>query len=301
MLNKLIVILLFWIAQSWAIPASAQIIDNRRGGAFRDEIFFNQLFLAKNKVIKISVSSSVKALNKPIQNLPDMSVLHFDEQGQLKQMDKITSIVQWVDTLSILYQRTSPGVVKEIQNSSMRGYTTTKYTYDDKGRAVYVEYGSAENMATEPGKLQPGREFVLNAESYQWVDEQGGLERCKLLNNYGLHYATKSITRGPDGYILKEEEELVMSGTKTSNVYQYNDHGWIASITLNTKDGREEKINYSYDDLGNVWKAEFLSGGTVTREVQILYTPTKLIEAILDQDKQSQQIKISKYTYQFRD
>jgi hypothetical protein len=284
-----------------AIPMSAQIIDNRRGGAFRDEIFFNQLFLAKNKISKISVSSSVKSLNKPIQNLPDMTVFYFDEHGQLKQMDKITSIVQWVDTLSILYQRTSPGVVKEIQNSSTRGYTTTKYTYDDKGRAVYVEYGSAENIATEPGKIQPGREFILNAESYQWVDEHEGLERCKLLNNYGLHYATKSVTRGADGYILKEEEELVMSGTRTSNIYQYNDHGWIASITHTGKEGREEKTIYSYDDFGNVWKAEFFSGGDVVREVQILYTSTKLIEAILDQDKQSQQIKITKYTYQYRD
>ena len=92
-----------------------------------------------------------------------------------------------------------------------------------------------------------------------------------------------------------------MSGTRTSNVYQYNDHGWIDAITHIGKEGREEKTIYSYDDLGNVWKVEFLNGGAVIREVQILYTPTKLIEAILDQDKQTQQIKITKYTYQYRD
>ncbi|MFM7309579.1 MAG: hypothetical protein ACKOZY_03150 [Flavobacteriales bacterium] len=285
----------------FAMTSDGQIIDNRKGGAFRDEIFFNHSFLARNKIATITITTSEKPFNKPITKLPDMSVFHFDQQGQLKQWDKITSIVQWVDTLSILYQRASAIEVKEIQNSTSKGYTTTRFTYDDKGRLVYAEYGSAENVATQSGNIEPGREYVLNSESFQWSDEQAGMERCKLMNNYGLHYATRTVTRGQDGFLVKEEEELVMSGLTTSNTYHYNDHGWIDTMIHVSAQGDESKTVYSYDELGNVVRVEFIKSGVLEREVQVLYTPTKLIEAILDQDKQTQRILITKYSYQYRE
>ncbi|MBL7941918.1 MAG: hypothetical protein JNM00_04090, partial [Flavobacteriales bacterium] len=114
------------------------------------------------------------------------------------------------------------------------------------------------------------------------------------------HYATSSITVSPEGYRQKEETELVLSGKITTHSYVYNEHGWIASIETSDNQGTNRYLRqFEYDEFGNLLKIRFLTNTHLDREIEILYTDTMLIEAVLDMDMSTQDIVIYKYAYEF--
>jgi hypothetical protein len=56
---------------------------------------------------------------------------------------------------------------------------------------------------------------------------------------------------------------------------------------------------FLYDALGNVQKVEYYDGKGMTREIEVLYSPTMLVEAFLDHNLESGDIVITKFTYEF--
>ncbi|MBL7941282.1 MAG: hypothetical protein JNM00_00855, partial [Flavobacteriales bacterium] len=90
----------------------AQIIDNRNGKAFEDEMFFNQEFLWQNKIRVVSATTTIKRPSRPIEPRPDVLVYHFNEVGLLQQIDRVRSVLQFVDTTSILFRHNGLGEVE---------------------------------------------------------------------------------------------------------------------------------------------------------------------------------------------
>ena len=78
--------------------ANAQLIDNRIGNAFNEEMFFSQQFLWLNKIKSITGVVSVKRPNKPIEQRPDMSVYRFNEVGLMSRLDKVSSVKNLIDS-----------------------------------------------------------------------------------------------------------------------------------------------------------------------------------------------------------
>lgn len=280
--------------------AGAQIIDNRNGNAFREEIFFSQQFLWLNKIKTITGVTSIKRTNRPIEQRPDMVVYHFNEVGLLQQMDKVSSVFNLVDSMSIRYRRNDIGDVYQKEESGSRGYFTTNYNYDENGKLIRVDYGTAENISGEKGKLIPGQMITINSESFAWRDQQNGITGKSVYNNYGLHYSNWTISKNPAGFIETETEELIMSGKTTTRTYTYNEHGWVSAIQ--TRDNMSSAVKsqtFIYDQLGNLTKVNYFEDKTMVREIEILYTSTMLVEAFLDHDLQSHDIIITKFSYEF--
>lgn len=280
--------------------AGAQIIDNRNGNAFREEFFFSQQFLWLNKIKSITGVTSIKRPNRPIEQRPDMVVYRFNEVGLLHQMDRVSSVFNLVDSMSILYRRNDLGEVFQKEETGSRGYFTTNYNYDEHGKLIRTDYGTAENISAEKGKLIPGQVMTINTESYAWRDQQNGITGKSVYNNYGLHYSNWTITRNQSGFIETETEELIMSGKTTTRTYTYNEHGWISAIQ--TKHNLSDVLKsqtFTYDQLGNLLKVNYYDDKKLTREIEILYTPTLLVEAFLDHDIQSHDIIITKFSYEF--
>ena len=69
---------------------NAQIIDNREGKAFQDEMFFSQEFLWQNKISSITGVSSIKRVGRAIESKPDIVVYKFNETGQLLKIDAVS-------------------------------------------------------------------------------------------------------------------------------------------------------------------------------------------------------------------
>lgn len=280
--------------------AGAQIIDNRNGNAFREEIFFSQQFLWLNKIRSITGVISIKRPNRPIEQRPDLVVYRFNDVGLLQQMDKVSSVFNLVDSLSIRYHRNDIGEVYQKEETGNRGYFTTNYNYDEQGKLIRLDYGTAENISTNSGKLMPGQVITINSESFAWRDQQNGITNKSVYNNYGLHYSNWTISKNQAGYIETETEELIMSGKTTTRSYTYNEQGWVSAIQ--TKDNMSAMVKsqtFIYDKLGNLQKVNYFEDKSMIREIEVLYTKTMLVEAFLDHDLQSHDIVITKFSYEF--
>lgn len=283
-----------------SVMSSGQIIDNRTGKAFHEEMFFNQQFLWLNKIKTITGVVSIKRPNRPIEQRPDMIVYHFNEVGLLRKLDKVTSVLQLVDSLTIEFKRNDLGEVNLREENNNRGVFTTQMNYDGEGKLIRLDYGKAENTSTEKGKIIEAEPIIINSESFTWSAGDKGVVRRSNFNNYGLNYSNVTITKNEMNCLVSEVEELVMSGRTTTKTYVYNEHGWIDRIDITDNLGGQPKAEkFYYDKLGNLLKAEYSTAGKLTREIEVLYTKTMLIEAFLDHDLQSHDIVITKFAYEY--
>jgi hypothetical protein len=290
--------LTIWLVQGNSL--SAQLIDNRIGNAFNEEMFFSQQFLWMNKIKSITGVVSVKSPNRPIEQRPDISVYRFNEVGLMTRMDRVSSVRNLIDSLTIKFRRNDLGSIELREETGTRGYLSTGFVYDDHGRLIRIEYGTAENIATLKNKLEPGKTIALNAESVIWTEQENGTLRKSVFNNYGLHYSNWTITKNPKGFIESEVEELIMSGRTKTKTYDYNEHGWISKIewTDNMSSGRKAQT-FVYDGMGNMQKVEYFDGKSMTREIEVLYSPTMLVEAFLDHNLENGDIIITKFSYEY--
>lgn len=278
----------------------AQLIDNRIGNAFNEEMFFSQQFLWMNKIRTITGVVSVKRTGKPIEQRPDMSVYRFNEVGLMTRLDRVTSVKNLIDSLTIKFKRNDLGSVELREESGTRGYYSTGYVYDVQGRLIRVEYGTAENISTVKNRLEPGRTIAINSESVMWNEQENGVVRKSVYNNYGLHYSNWTITKNPKGFVESEVEELIMSGRTKTKSYTYNEHGWISRIETSDNLSSGARLQtFVYDALGNVQKVEYFDGKKMTREIEVLYSPTMLVEAFLDHNLDNGDIIITKFTYEY--
>ena len=290
--------LTIWLVQGGSI--SAQLIDNRIGNAFNEEMFFSQQFLWMNKIKTITGVVSVKSPNRPIEQRPDISVYRFNEVGLMTRLDRVSSVRNLIDSLTIKFRRNDLGSIELREETGTRGYVSTGFVYDDHGRLIRIEYGTAENVATAKNKLEPGKTIALNAESVIWTEQDNGILRKSVYNNYGLHYSNWTITKNPKGFVESEVEELIMSGRTKTKTYTYNEHGWISKIEWsdNMSSGRKAQT-FIYDGLGNMQKVEYFDGKSMTREIEVLYSPTMLVEAFLDHNLENGDIIITKFSYEY--
>jgi hypothetical protein len=282
--------------------ANSQIIDNREGKAFQQEMFFSQEFLWQNKISTITGVCQMKRTGKAIENRPDITVYHFNETGQLAKIDAVTSVLTMVDSTHIEFDRNELGLVQNRNELGRNGYTTTTFFYDHKGRVERIDNSVSENNSLEKLKLIPGLTVTVNSEAYKYTEPSTLILRKESFNNYGLPYAVDLVYRDSAGFVTREEKELTLSGKNYSKIYTYNDKGWIAQIsTVEGSTNKETKREtFHYDRIGNLTKVSYFTNSVLQREIEILYTPTSFIEATLDQDMGSKDILITKYSYEFR-
>jgi hypothetical protein len=297
------VFLMLWVVfmcSAMTGELSAQLIDNRIGNAFNEEMFFSQQFLWMNKIKTITGVVSIKRPGKPIENRPDISVYRFNEVGLMTRMDKVSSVKNLIDSLTIKFKRNDLGSIEFREETGTRGYYSTGFVYDEQGRLIRIENGTAVNVSTVKNKLEPGQTISINAESVIWSEQENGVIRKSVYNNYGLHYSSWTITKNPKGFVEKEVEELIMSGRTKTKTYSYNEHGWISQIeTSDNMSSGKKAQTFIYDKLGNVQKVEYFDGKGMTREIEVLYSPTMLVEAFLDHNLQSGEILITKFSYEY--
>jgi hypothetical protein len=281
---------------------NAQIIDNREGKAFQQEMFFSQEFLWQNKISSITGVCQMKRTGKAIENRPDITVYHFNETGQLAKIDAVTSVLSLVDSTHIVFDRNELGLVQNRNELGRNGYTTTAFFYDHKGRVERIDNSVSENKSIEKLKLVPGLTVTVNSESFKYSEPSSLILRKESFNNYGLPYSVDLVYRDSAGFVTREEKELTLSSKSYSKTYTYNDKGWIAQIsTIESSSNKEiKRETFQYDRIGNLVKVSYYANSILQREIEILYTPTSFVEATLDQDMGSKDILITKYSYDFR-
>lgn len=263
-------------------------------------MYFNQEFLWQNKIRTISGKVSVKRPNRPIEQRPDRLIFHFNEVGLLREINKVTSVLSLVDSMRVEFRRNDLGEVELRSEKGPRGYASTSFHYDQQGRVTRTDYSKTENISDQPEVLESGRSILVNSETFEYFVLPNGAARRKAFNNYGLYYADLMEQRDSLGYLRSEREELVMSGRTIERRYVYNDRGWIGEITSSDNQGGPvHRTEFYYDKWGNLVKTEYYVADELSREIEVLYTETMLIEALIDHDLQSRDIFITKFSYEF--
>lgn len=279
---------------------NAQIIDNRKGNVFEDENYFNQEFLWTNKVRSIKGTVSIKRPQRTIEQRPDMFIYRFNEVGLLYQLDKISSVLHLVDSMTIIYKRNDLGEVELRTEQGNRGVYTKKFIYDREGNLERLDYSKAENTSGVKGEIATGTGITINSETFKYNKTSDTIVRKSCYNNYGLLYAHFITTQNHLGYVLSEKEEMVMTNRSRVKTYHYNDKGWLEEIRWTDENDQVQKKHlFYYDPFGNLLKLEKYRNSEMEQEIEVLYTETMLIEAILDQDMMTKAITITKFSYEF--
>jgi hypothetical protein len=277
----------------------SQIIDNRLGNAFKEEMYFNREFLWQNKVKKITGTFSIKRPNRPIDQRPDLLVFHFNEIGLLSQIDKITSVLSLVDSLTIQFKRNDLGEVEIRNEQSNKGFFSTKFVYEE-GKVVRLDYEKSENLSHDSKKLEAGKSTLINSESFSYADAGTLASRRSSYNNYSLLYSNEIVTKNELGFIVSKKEELTMSGKTKEAAYSYNDKGWVSEIMYTDNAGAQSRTDdFFYDEIGNLLKVEYRENNELLREIEVLYTETMMIEALINHDLRSHDIEIVKFQYEY--
>ncbi|MEZ4799425.1 MAG: hypothetical protein R2809_06550 [Flavobacteriales bacterium] len=279
--------------------SNGQIIDNRLGKAFSEEMYFNQEFLWQNKIKKITGVLSIKRPSRPIEQRPDVYVYKINQVGLLEELDKVTSVLHLVDSLTIQYKRNDLGEVELRTEQGNRGFYTKKFFYNKEGKVERLDYGKSENLSTQKGKLEAGQTITINSESYSYNHLSDTVVMKSCYNNYGLLYSNITTVINKLGYLVSEKEVIVMSNRSITQTYKYNEKGWLEEIVIDSPPMSVKRQKYYYDELGNLLKMERYLGDEMIQEVEVLYTETMLIEAYLDHDIRSHDIIITKFTYEF--
>jgi hypothetical protein len=279
--------------------AESQIIDNRLGNAFKEEMYFNREFLWQNKVKKITGTFSIKRPNRPIDPRPDLLVFEFNEIGLLTKIDKVTSVLSLVDSLTVLFKRNDLGEVEIRNEKSKKGFYSTKFIYEE-GKVVRIDYEKSENLSEDAKKVEAGKSTLINSESFVYADAGTLASRKSSYNNYSLLYSNEIVTKNELGFIVSRKEELTMSGKTREAVYTYNDKGWVSKISYSDNAGGAPRTDeFYYDEIGNLLKVEYRENGELLKEIEVLYTETMLIEALINHDLKSHDIEIVKFQYEF--
>jgi len=117
------------------------------------------------------------------------------------------------------------------------------------------------------------------------------------LNENGLPYLNYIRTYDAAGYLLKSEEEYVISRKKRVTEFSYNDHGRLQFRRRVAEKGTEE-WSFSYDEHGMLSEVFYRVEGELIWRRAIVPDDFGRIAAVLTLDPKTEDITIEKFTYE---
>ena len=286
---RTILICSFILTACW-FTAHAQLIDNHEGLAFGQLPFFNNSFVAQNKIKKLKGFFSVTSPTTPIIQTGLYCVYEFDEKGRLTHTIETFQGTDRIDSLENFYFYNDNNQLIQQRKKEHNGFTSIVNELDEKGRIIKQIY--KRDILNEKNELVES--YIINEEimKYQSVDT---IETCTVFNNYNLPYVEKTKVYNSNGYLVQvNERSITTSGFYRVN-YAYNEKGWLESKKKYANSNTEpvEEWRYQYDSFGNVKNIFSYSFGELVEEKEIYYNDKSLILSnILFIDSKSKRVRI---------
>lgn len=268
----------------------AQILDNSEGQVFSQIPFFNNSFVAKNKLKKLKGFYSVTSPTTPVIQTGLYSVYEFDEQGRLAHTIETYQGTDRTDSLENFYFYNEKNQLIEHRKKEFNGYTAIVNELDEKSRIIKQIYKrdilNSKNEVVES--------FIINEEVMKY-NTNDSIETCVVYNNYNLPYIEKTKKYDANGYLIEITERSITTTNFYRLNYFYNEKGWLSTKKkfVNSSDEPVEEWNYQYDAFGNVKNIFSYSFGQLVEEKEIYYNDKSLILSnILFIDSKSKRVRI---------
>lgn len=281
-----------WLVLSFLLfstyRSDAQQIDLGVGEIDFLQLPFNQEFVRRNRIARITVEEQIKRSNQPIRFSGLRKTYEFDGKGRCSARSTYRERYGRNDTIFEVFKLSPADEVTRYDRKDnagfyretfdRRGDTLTICTYRGYERDSAVTWISCEHRVTR----------TLEAR-----------EEVRVLNENGLPYL--NVTRSYDaaGYLLTSEEEFVISRKKRSTEYSYNDHGRLQFRRRLTDKGTEE-WSFEYDENGMLSEVFYRLEGALVWRRAIVPDDFGRIAAILTLDPKTEDITIEKFTYETR-
>lgn len=288
----------FFVGIIHLIPTEfyCQMINNKDGKAFESPLTFNRSFLWENKIAEIHETIVIKMAGRPLVDTDEMATHFYGYTGLLERTTKQMPQQEKTDTSSILYKRNDIGQLFLVETSHGKSTTLTENSYDHSGKLKRTE--TKERILTDG---QAYRDILIESTSFEYSNPKANTIRRENINNYDLAFSAITTERNEQGFLLSETEEWYISKKIITKAYAYNDMGWVSSVTTTSNmSDPTEKIDYTYDNNGNLQTAKKFINGKAVEEYEVIYQNNALVKAILHQDLSSTAITIHKYEYTFR-
>ena len=256
------------------------------------------LFLVKILSRIIKGTYTFKKMGDILRNSEYIVDFEFNEEGQLIKGYETKKYESLIDTSVSFYGYNEAGKLIYKRDKDHRGFFSTHYEYDAKGRVIREEY--RRDIDSLNSSIAPSfeRSTIINFETMTYEDFPNQSKRT-VHNNYGFPYLEEISYFHPElGYLVSKEERLKMTYETKKTIYNYTAKGWISRIeTISSANANaNQEVEFKYDEAGNVTAKEIYKNGDYLIDIQIIYnSKTGLISYLLSRDVKSNFITILKF------
>jgi len=282
----------------FVIKTSAQVLDNSQGKAFTDKPFFNQSFIASNKIKTIKGQFNYKKSGKAIYPTNYYYVYNFNKKGELISTFETRKDDGSTDTTWNEYIYNEKGTLIEHKQGTRTGKTVTLYILNTDEQIIGEEYYTESIDSVSKNK----KRLLINSESFivETIDLQ---QKKTVCNSYGLPYKVQTTHYDQDGYLTELEERFLRTSNFFKKKYTYNEHGWLETIVAYQKGKTEpsERELYKYDKFGNLIEKHYYKDQEFITDTQIIYNDkSKLMSSVIIRDVKTDFLMIIRFNkYEF--
>ena len=280
----------------------SQIIDNSRSFAFGDDPFYNSAFIKTNQVKSIHGIISTKKELSAIKKTNQVIHFEFNEKGELIKQYKSVKRHKKIDTTFTMYSYSDLGGLVTKRTNDAHGFYSYNYGYNKQNQRIKKTYCRDENVSENKNNFVLGKQYTIINETYSYKLSSNTLLK-NIYNNNGRIYEKHEFTYDSLGYLIKINKKLLINNKKSSEEYEYNEHGLIKSVSTFKVSGQaaSTKTTYQYDEFGNLTYIDEYKEGNHQLHKELLYEPsTYMLKALITQDLATNFITIIKFTTIFR-
>lgn len=296
---------LFIVLQFLFLPlnSSSQILEHPEARFFGKKPFFNEDFIRRNEIRTIKTKISTKRQMERVRKSGTEELYRFDENGRL-----ITQYESYVhhdtvrDTVFIHYKYNDAGKLSRILRNDLHGFYAYEYAYDSLGRMKKERYLRIENEGPSRYRFEPGREMVIDEESYKYRQPRDTMLIQDFYNSEGRIFRRKIRYRDTLGYLKRVTSRYMITHKQGITRYRYNEQGLVTERIEDPEisDTTKKRYRYSYDPLGKLLEWDVYRNGQKKLHHEYLYRDsTMLLDAEIKKDEETLLITITRYKYGF--
>ncbi len=247
---------------------------------------FNQEFIRRNRIVRITVEEQNKRSNQPIRFSGTRKSYDFDGKGRCSARSTYRERYGRNDTIFEVFNISPADQVTRYDRKDNAGFyrETFKRSGDTLTTCTYRGYGQDSAVTWIACEHRVTKRFELREEE-------------RVLNENGLPYLNLIRTYDAAGYLLKSEEEYVISRKKRTTEFSYNDYGRLQFRRRTTEKGTEE-WSFEYDEQGMLSEVFYRVDGALVWRRAIVPDDYGRIAAVLTLDPKTEDITIEKFTYE---
>jgi len=261
---------------------------------------FNERFIARNGIASFVGERMIKRDGQPMRNERDRLLFRFDADGRMVYSN--TSYGQpgtGRDTASVTYERDAQGRTMRRLRNDLGGHFAFAMEHDEQGRVTREVYQRIENRGTNRYELVPGATIEISDERYRYTQLNDTTLRKSFLNNLELPYRNQVFISNRQGYLLRIEDEYLVSRRRGRIDFSYDENGRLAERKEqpDLAQSRITRHRWQYDSAGNVITGEYWLGDKqVSRDEYVYEEATMLPKARLRKDLETGNIHVLKLT-----